>query len=785
MKAHFSLKRQLRPILTHGTPRIQDRRLYTQCNGSIIETDMDTFEVIRDIPFERVSCFDVQEGMLVVCNESIKVYDLARGEVKDTVCTSKAEVCAMYIDVIEGIGSQSERIMVVVGRIDGSVSKVDVGNKKVVWSYRMANIIFMLGKAGDVIYSLDCNEMWISNDGKIQRKCEEPEIIGVAYNKGILYSVTRQGILTKWENVPKRVDLGIECDRMAGDEKHVYVCKGMSMYVYDYDGKFKIKRDILTGEDDGEARCSKLRGEEMSLDDDSGMHMTPSSSMNVNGFYEESEDCYEDESGSEEGNKTRHEVKKIKTTYDMRDSVEGESDDEDGMAIERIGKGVIVSSEQEIFFVDDEMKTIASVIGNNDEITDLKQWNDVLFVATNSGRLRYAVVDERSGEYAFCAEIVVAHQDAIISLSVYGDFLMSVSKDKTAILWHIEPEFNSKKTNKTVNLRRMKTLRNSLSELNGCCLGSNIFVIVGSDQILQIWDYKENVYVGKIHDKEINGVAMNEQRRLIATCSQDKTAKILDFEGRVLHVLLGHTKGIWSVSFGQGLIATCSADSTIRLWEMDTFSCVGTLSGHKSGVLKGVFCINGEKLITSCATGEIKVWDIKKKVCEMNIGVHRDKVWAMMSTTRLISGGNGAIAFFEDDSLKVANEELEKKNLKESQSIEIEKCIQNNMNIRAVEILLSTDNYSQLFKVLIRCYRAKESEVFDVIDGKHKKLFEAILKQGTFKNSATIHWLIEEGLRRKWSISKELINKMYLLTEKHSLLIDEIYSHLLGFTALR
>ncbi|KAH9412338.1 hypothetical protein HK407_01g02330 [Ordospora pajunii] len=463
MKAHFSLKRQLRPILTHGIPKVQGRCLYTQCNQSIVETDMDTFKVLREIPFGRISCFDVQDRILVVCTESITIYDLASGEVKDVVCTSKADVCAMFIDTSEGLGSENERLTVVVGRIDGSVSKVDVGNKKVEWAYRMKNPVYMLGKAGNAVYSLDCNELWISSDGRIQRRCEEPEIVGVAYNRGIVYSVTRQGILTKWENVPKRVDLGIECDRMAGDEKHVYVCRGRSMYVHDYDGRLEMKRDILTGKDEGEVKCVRLGREEMSLEDDSGMHMTPSSSVNANGLHEESGDCYEDESGSEDENKMLSEAKKRKTACDMREWMKGESDGEDGMAIESIGRGVIVSSEQEIFFVDDSMKTTASVIGNNDEITDMKQWNDVLFVATNSGRLRYAVADERIGEYAFCAEIVVAHQDAIMSLSVYGDFLMSVSKDKTAILWRIESECSSNRASKTVCLRRMKTLRNSLS----------------------------------------------------------------------------------------------------------------------------------------------------------------------------------------------------------------------------------------------------------------------------------------------------------------------------------
>ncbi|AFN82951.1 putative WD40 domain-containing protein [Encephalitozoon romaleae SJ-2008] len=775
MKVHFNLKKQMKPILTAGMPKKQGDMMYTQYNDLIIETDIKTSRILREIPFESLQCFDIRDDYMVVCSKGIVVYNVVLEMQEDFIPLSKSEACAMFIDELELSDSKPKIFSVIVGRVDGSVSKIDLISKALVWSYRMDNMITKMVRFENMVCSTDSNELWIYRGGEDLLKYQEPDVVGIAYNGDHVYTISREGILAIPEK-SKRISLGMRCDFMVGDSKFLYVCKGRTVYTYSYDGRFQRKRDILGSESEMVQSMVKIGKEDVSFEDESEENGSPNGKELYESCGENSDDCYEDESGSDDG------FKKRKYSTDMRnDALEGDVEEDDEMAIEGISKDMILTNEQEILFVDENLRVTSIIVGNNDEVTDMKQWNDVLFVATNSGRLRYTFIDDCSGDYAFTGHIIPAHGEAIMSLSIHEDFLMTVSRDKKAILWKIGSEDVSSQKRR-LSLSRIRTLENSLGGLNGCALGVSIFVLAGSDQILQIWDYKDNVFMERVHDKEINGVEINEERGLIATCSQDKKAKVLNFEGRILHVLSGHTKGVWSVGFGKNLMATCSADTTVKVWKIETFECIGTLTGHRSGVLKGGFYKNDEKFISGCATGEMKVWDVKKKICEMNIGVHKGMAWSFISAPTLITSGGGSIAFFEDDSLDVEAKRIEKKNKKEMQAIELDKCLRNNLNVKAVEILSKTEDYKLLFKTLVKCYRERSEEVFDIFEDKQKVLFDVVLKQGTFKNCVVIQWIIEEGFKRKWKMSNEVVDKIHKITEKHSCSIDSIYSTLLGFT---
>lgn len=768
----------MKPILTAGMPKRQGDRLYTQRENFIVETDIETFQILREIRFESIKCFDIRDDYMVVCSAGITVYDLGSGVVKNVVSLSKAEICAVFIDELETSNKEPKAFCVVVGRADGTVSKIDLVSGTAVWSYMMNSIVTRLTKIGGAVCSADSGELWIYNGGDNLVKHQEAEIVGIAYDGRDACTVSRNGVLTIWGKPWKKISLGMECDFMTGDGQFLYACKGRSIYIYDYGGKLRERRELLSSE--GEAVSGGPVKQDASFEDESEGNSEAASGKEGAGDHGgSSNDCYEDESGTDDG------LKRKKQAIDMR-SIELHEDVEidDGMSIEGMSRDLILTNEQEIFLIDEDLKVVSAIIGNNDEVTDMARWGDVLLVATNSGRLRYTIADDSVGDYAFRGWPILAHDEVIMSLSIHGDFLMTVSRDKRAVLWKLGLKETGRGEEKELSLRRVKTLENSLSGLNGCVLGESIFVIVGCDQILQIWDYKDSVFMERIHDKEINSVEINEQRRLIVTCSQDRKAKILSFEGRVLHVLSGHTKGVWSAAFGKSLMATCSADTSIKVWTMETFECVGTLSGHRSAVLRGQFYKGDEKFISGCATGEVKIWNVKKRICEMSLDVHKDRVWTLIGGPGLTTSGNGVIAFFEDDTLEVARKEIERKNEREAQSIEVERCLRHNLHVKAVEILSKTEDHRLLFKTLVRCYRERPGEVFDIFEDKQKMFFDAILKQGTFKNCAVVQWLVEEGLRRKWKMSHEVADKIYKIVEKHSSSIDGIYSTLLGFAAL-
>ena len=73
------------------------------------------------------------------------------------------------------------------------------------------------------------------------------------------------------------------------------------------------------------------------------------------------------------------------------------------------------------------------------------------------------------------------------------------------------------------------------------------------------------------HDKAINGLDVSPDDALVATASQDRTAKVW----RLPHLLpvatlRGHRRGVWDarVSPAARLVATASGDATVRLWSL-------------------------------------------------------------------------------------------------------------------------------------------------------------------------------------------------------------------------
>lgn len=77
--------------------------------------------------------------------------------------------------------------------------------------------------------------------------------------------------------------------------------------------------------------------------------------------------------------------------------------------------------------------------------------------------------------------------------------------------------------------------------------------------------------------KDINSVAVSPNDKLLASGSQDRTAKLWSLADMSLAgVFRGHRRGIWCVQFSpvDQVLGTASADGTIKLWALHDFSCL-------------------------------------------------------------------------------------------------------------------------------------------------------------------------------------------------------------------
>ena len=111
------------------------------------------------------------------------------------------------------------------------------------------------------------------------------------------------------------------------------------------------------------------------------------------------------------------------------------------------------------------------------------------------------------------------------------------------------------------------------------------------------------------HDKDINSVALSPNDALLASCSQDRTIRLWDAATlSPLATLKGHKRGVWRVAFSpiDRVLASCASDRSVKLWSLSDYSCIHTFEGHTASVLAVKFVNRGQQLLSSASDGLIR-----------------------------------------------------------------------------------------------------------------------------------------------------------------------------------
>ncbi|KAJ9089192.1 U3 small nucleolar RNA-associated protein 13 [Entomophthora muscae] len=141
--------------------------------------------------------------------------------------------------------------------------------------------------------------------------------------------------------------------------------------------------------------------------------------------------------------------------------------------------------------------------------------------------------------------------------------------------------------------------------------------------IIKVWELENYTLVRsfKAHEAPVLTMEIDESSTLVATGSADSTVKVWDIDGGfATHNFRGHGGVISALKFfrpeksksaNQIWLASGSADCTVRVWDLATSKCRGAMESHTS-VIRGLdFSVDGKLLISGSRDKVANIWSTK------------------------------------------------------------------------------------------------------------------------------------------------------------------------------
>ncbi len=253
----------------------------------------------------------------------------------------------------------------------------------------------------------------------------------------------------------------------------------------------------------------------------------------------------------------------------------------------------------------------------------LERFKDVTSVTWSSNGLYLATgcydgiarVWDRQGEQKL---LLSEHTGPVFSLkwNKSSTHMLSGSYDRRSIVW--DPN--------TGAVVKSYLLHNA-PVLDGDWRDDNVFATCSSDMAIHVCNFSSEdnkpiaTFIG--HKDEVNTVCWSPSGKFLASCSDDRTAKLWTLENGLVHDLVGHSKEIYTIrwctspvttpftTFGNELLCTASFDGSVRVWDANSGAMLLDLKRHLQAIYSIAPSPNGKLLATGSLGGYVCVWSIE------------------------------------------------------------------------------------------------------------------------------------------------------------------------------
>ena len=147
----------------------------------------------------------------------------------------------------------------------------------------------------------------------------------------------------------------------------------------------------------------------------------------------------------------------------------------------------------------------------------------------------------------------------------------------------------------------------------------------------------------------MNGVAFSPDGRLVASWSDDHSARLHDLRTGEARVLEGHGDEVWSLAFSAdgALAVTAGKDATLRVWDTATGAPRHTLSAGQQPFSRASFLAGGERLVSLGGDRALRVWELSSGRSRVLADERVRVVFAADHRHALSSGPDGRLALHD------------------------------------------------------------------------------------------------------------------------------------------